>query len=93
MLREVGEEVGVDILDYIHKIYPYDQYHSRDSEFSYYTFIVVVENEFIPNINEETGGYAWVNVNYLPKPLHPGAKRTLFKKNKLSDLKDIISNL
>ncbi len=93
MLREVGEEVGIDILEYIHKIYPYDQYHSRDSEFSYYTFIVVVENEFIPNINEETGGYAWVNINYLPKPLHPGAKRTLFKKNKLLELKDIISNL
>jgi 8-oxo-dGTP pyrophosphatase MutT (NUDIX family) len=93
MLREVGEEVGVDILEYIHKIYPYDQYHSRDSEFSYYTFVVIVENEFIPNINEETGGYAWVNVNYLPKPLHPGAKRTIFKKNKLADLKDIISNL
>jgi len=93
MLREVGEELGFDILDCIYKIYPYDQYHSRDAEFSYYTFIVVVNNEFIPNINEETGGYAWVNIQYLPKPIHPGAKRTLFKKNKISYLKEIISHL
>lgn len=93
MLREVGEELGFETLDNIYKIYPYDQYHSRDSEFSYYTFIVVVNNEFIPNINEETGGYAWVNVQYLPKPIHPGAKRTLFKKNKISYLKEIISHL
>ena len=93
MLREVGEELGFDILDCIYKIYPYDQYHSRDAEFSYYTFIVVVNNEFIPNINEETGGYAWVNIQYLPKPIHPGAKRTLFKKNKISYLKEIIYHL
>ena len=93
VLRELEEELGPHIRDSIVKIYPMDQYHSRDGEFSYYTFIVIVENEFIPNLNDETGGYCWVNYKYLPKPLHPGARRTLFKKNKLKLVKEIISKL
>jgi mutator protein MutT len=92
VLRELKEEIG-DIGDHILKIYPFDQYHSKDGEFSYYTFIVLVENEFIPNLNNETGGYSWININYLPKPLHPGARRTFFKKDKIKILKNIISTL
>jgi 8-oxo-dGTP pyrophosphatase MutT (NUDIX family) len=92
MLRELSEEVG-DIGDHILKVYPLDQYHSRDGEFSYYTFVVVVDIEFIPITNSETGGYAWLDRQYLPKPLHPGARRTLFKKDKIKIVKNIISKL
>lgn len=93
VLREVEEELGSEIRDHIVKIHPFDQYHSRDGEFSYYTFVFIVEEEFIPNINEESGGYAWINHLYFPKPMHPGAKRTLFKKNKLKLLREIIHKL
>lgn len=93
VLREAEEELGSEIRDHILKIYPLDQYHSRDGEFSYYTFVFIVDQEFIPLLNSETGGYAWVNHQYLPKPLHPGARRTLFKKDKLKLVKEIISKL
>jgi 8-oxo-dGTP pyrophosphatase MutT (NUDIX family) len=93
LLRELVEEIDISIEDDIVKIYPLDQYHSRDGEFSYYSFVILVENEFIPSINHESGGYAWVDTNYIPKPLHPGTRRTLFIKKKLKLIKDIISSL
>jgi 8-oxo-dGTP pyrophosphatase MutT (NUDIX family) len=92
-LRELVEEIDINIEDDVIKIYPLDQYHSRDGEFSYYSFVILVENEFIPSINHESGGYAWVDTNYIPKPLHPGTRRTLFIKKKLKIIKDIISSL
>lgn len=93
LLRELVEEIDINIEDDVIKIYPLDQYHSRDGEFSYYSFVILVENEFIPSINHESGGYAWVDTNYIPKPLHPGTRRTLFIKKKLKLIKDIISSL
>ena len=40
--------------------------------FIYYTFFCEVEVEFIPILNNEHCGYAWVGENQYPKPLHPG---------------------
>lgn len=40
--------------------------------FVYTTFFCEVEKEFIPVLNEEHIGYAWVDVGNTPKPLHPG---------------------
>jgi 8-oxo-dGTP pyrophosphatase MutT (NUDIX family) len=93
LLRELSEEIDLNIKDDVVKIYPLDQYHTRNSEFSYYSFVVLVENEFIPTLNYESGGYAWVEADYIPKPLHPGTRRTLFRKKKLKIIKDIISSL
>ena len=93
LLRELEEEIKLDVEKDVIKVFPLDQYHARDKSFSYYTFVVVVEEEFVPTINDESGGYAWLDCNYFPKPLHPGAKRTLFKKKKLTLLKSILSSL
>ena len=92
-MRELSEEINLDIKDDVIKIYPLDQYHTRNGEFSYYSFAILVEKEFIPKTNHETGGYAWVETNYIPKPLHPGTRRTLFRKKKLKIIKEIISSL
>lgn len=40
--------------------------------FVYTTFFCEIENEFIPILNEEHIGYAWVSIGSTPKPLHPG---------------------
>lgn len=40
--------------------------------FVYTTFFCEVEKEFIPILNEEHIGYAWVDISNTPKPLHPG---------------------
>jgi 8-oxo-dGTP pyrophosphatase MutT (NUDIX family) len=93
LLRELTEEIDISVEKDVVKIYPLDQYHTRNGEFSYYSFVILVEKEFIPKINHESGGYAWVDTNYIPKPLHPGTRRTLFRKKKLKIIKDIISSL
>ena len=93
LLREVCEELNINIKKDVKKIYPLDQYHSRNKDFSYYSFLLVVKKEFMPKLNHESGGYAWIEHDYLPKPLHPGTRRTLFKKNKLKVIREIISSL
>lgn len=93
LLRELTEEISLSVEDDVIKIYPLDQYHARTGEFSYYSFVILVNKEFIPKMNHESGGYAWVETNYIPKPLHPGTRRTLFRKKKLKIIKDIISSL
>jgi hypothetical protein len=41
---------------------------------------LIVDKEFIPVLNEEHQGYAWVDFNVWPKPLHQGVKNSLTNK-------------
>lgn len=72
VLRELEEEAG--FLPEISRFYPFDVYQSRDNNFIFYTFVCVVEDEFVPVLNEESDGYAWINLGVWPKPMHHGAK-------------------
>ena len=92
MLREIQEEVGNEhpkILKHI----PLEMFISNDTKFQYHTFVCVVKSEFIPRLNGEHNGYAWVSVGAWPKPLHQGVKSSLEKsttKNKLQTILDIL---
>jgi 8-oxo-dGTP pyrophosphatase MutT (NUDIX family) len=68
MRRECTEEMGM--FPEVTKIYPFDIYESRDKGFRYYTFIVVVDKEFQPTINDESLGYGWFDFGIWPKPQH-----------------------
>jgi len=48
-----------------------------NNSFTYHTFFCAVDNEFIPLLNKEHIGYAWVGANNNPKPLHPGLFSTI----------------
>ena len=48
-----------------------------NNTFTYHTFFCAVENEFIPILNDEHCGYAWVGENQYPKPLHSGLFSTV----------------
>lgn len=48
-----------------------------NNTFTYHTFFCKVENEFIPTLNDEHCGYAWINDKQYPKPLHPGLFNTI----------------
>jgi len=48
-----------------------------NNNFTYHTFFCEIENEFIPVLNQEHCGYAWVGNNQYPKPLHPGLFTTV----------------
>ena len=74
---------STDLPDCASKLNPIDVYQSKDKNFMYYSFVAVIDDEFLPNLNGESCGYAWVNIGNWPKPLHEGAKATLqFNKGK-----------
>jgi 8-oxo-dGTP pyrophosphatase MutT (NUDIX family) len=89
--REISEEVGKT--PPIKKVIPLEMFTSNDSKFFFHTYLAIVENEFIPTLNDEHSGYAWTNVNCWPKPLHVGLRNTLQNKSikdKLQTVLDII---
>ncbi len=88
LFRECSEEMGE--MPEVDKIYPFDIYESKDKQFRYYTFICIVESEFLPVINEESLGYSWVDFGYWPKPMHIGARNTLCSKKAQALLEIII---
>lgn len=45
--------------------------------FTYHTFFCSVDIEFMPRLNDEHCGYAWVGDGQYPKPLHPGVFNTV----------------
>lgn len=75
--RELQEELQ---LTKIKKIIPLHSYHSRSKDFVYDTYIVLVNKEFIPELNEENTGYAWTDIDNLPSPLHPKTRQMLSSK-------------
>jgi 8-oxo-dGTP pyrophosphatase MutT (NUDIX family) len=72
--REISEEIGLDTTD--SKFIPLEQFTSDDYHFVYHTFLIPVDDEFMPTLNHEHKGYCWVPLDNYPKPLHPGVWRT-----------------
>lgn len=77
--RELMEEIGF-IPKYI-KVYPVDIFRSDDDKFNYYSILIIVDKEFIPDLQYESDGYCWTKIGSWPKPLHPGAKAVLCNNN------------
>jgi 8-oxo-dGTP pyrophosphatase MutT (NUDIX family) len=72
--REIQEELGGEINEA--RVIPIEQYTSERNNFVYHTFLIKVDEEFIPELNNEHKGYCWVKLDDYPKPLHPGVYRT-----------------
>jgi 8-oxo-dGTP pyrophosphatase MutT (NUDIX family) len=90
--RELHEEISW--IPPVSKIIPLDLYTSADHKFEYHTFVYVVEDEFIPKLNDEHAGWAWTVLEGIPKPLHPGLFSSFSideLKNKLAAIQDIYS--
>lgn len=88
LLRELREEMG--FVPDIERIYPFDIFESRDKSFRYYTFVCIVKEEFVPQINKEAVGYSWVNFGLWPKPMHFGAKKSLTTARAMDKLRLIL---
>jgi 8-oxo-dGTP pyrophosphatase MutT (NUDIX family) len=71
--RECIEELGYFPPD--PKLIPIQKF--VNNNFTYHTFYCEVSEEFIPKLNEEHCGYAWVEPQHYPKPLHPGLFNTI----------------
>lgn len=72
--REAQEEIGT--IEGIKKIIPLELFTSNDQKFQYNTYVVIVDDEFIPILNDEHSGYAWCSFDSWPKPLHQGVKNS-----------------
>ena len=89
--REIKEEIGAS--PKIKKTIPLELFTSEDQRFFFNTYVLIVDKEFIPVLNDEHVGYAWCALNQWPKPLHQGVKRSLSNKTnktKIELLFDII---
>lgn len=73
--RECTEEMG-SMPEYI-KLIPVEKFTATGNYFSFHTFFCLINDEFIPELNHEHIGYAWINKGTIPKPLHPGFWNTL----------------
>jgi 8-oxo-dGTP diphosphatase len=71
--RECIEEIGYFPNDA--KLVPIQKF--VNNSFTYHTFFCAVDNEFVPVLNGEHIGYAWVGMNQHPKPMHPGLFSTV----------------
>jgi 8-oxo-dGTP pyrophosphatase MutT (NUDIX family) len=73
--RECVEELGV-FPEYT-RLVPLDYFTSEDGAFCYHTFFCQTNKEFIPVLNDEHIGYAWIDSGTWPKPMHPGLWSTV----------------
>lgn len=92
LCREIQEEIQ---RDFNHKKFiPLETFTAENNKFVYYTFLVNVDNEFIPALNDEHRGYCWVELDDHPKPLHPGLWRSFnfeIVKKKIRTLESILN--
>ena len=89
--REIQEEIGET--SRFKKIIPLEMITSNDLKFYFHTYLIAIENEFVPKLNKEHSGYAWCNFECWPKNLHAGLRNTLNNKSikgKLQTILDLI---
>ncbi len=89
--REINEEVGVTPV--FKKVIPLELFTSNDQKFYFHTYLIAIDGEFIPKLNDEHSGYCWCAFECWPKNLHGGLKNTLNNKaikGKLQTILDLI---
>lgn len=90
LYREFTEEIGSVPLP--NKLIPIETFTSDDGYFRFITYVCVVPNEFVPQLNHEHHGYCWIQLGDFPKPLHPGLWNTMnfgVIKDKIATLTNI----
>jgi 8-oxo-dGTP pyrophosphatase MutT (NUDIX family) len=90
LTREIKEEIG--FVPIYEKFYPLDVYSSPDGHFQYFSFVIIVDREFIPKINSESDGYLWCNLSKFPKQLHSGAKIILENPSYISNILKLVED-
>lgn len=73
--REIIEEIG--FMPLVLKTIPVEKFTNSKNNFTYTTYVCLIEEEFVPKLNDEHKGYAWSKLTSWPKPLHPGVFTTL----------------
>lgn len=82
--REILEEIELETFN---QLIPLEKFTSDIGNFEYHTYLITVNDEFVPKLNDEHRGYAWTSIEDHPKPLHPGVWRTFNFKVILDKIK------
>ena len=91
MFRECEEELGF-VPDFM-RLMPIEKFTTVDGGFAYHTFYCSVEREFVPKLNHEHLGYAWIDSGVWPKPMHPGLWSTVnfdAVRDKISTIEQLV---
>lgn len=88
--REIKEEIG-DIA--YEKIIPLEKFTAETKNFEYHTYLITVDDEFVPKLNSEHRGFAWTGIADHPKPLHPGVWRTFSFTSIIEKIKTVEKTL
>lgn len=75
IVRECNEELG--FMPEYFKLVPLEKFTTADNGFAYHTFFCSVADEFVPRLNDEHLGWAWITSGTWPKPMHPGLWSTV----------------
>lgn len=86
--REIVEEIGY--LPRVDKWVNFNCFTSMDKKFQYHSILILCDKEFIPNLNNENDGYAWVKLDNPPKPLHPRLKEVLSSNILIDSIKNFL---
>jgi 8-oxo-dGTP pyrophosphatase MutT (NUDIX family) len=86
--REIVEEIG--FLPKIQKWIAFNCFTSMDKKFQYHSVLMLTPKEFIPKLNSENDGYAWVNIENPPKPLHPRLREVLTSEVLINSIKNFV---
>jgi len=85
--REIVEEIG--FMPLVLKTIPVEKFTNSKNNFTYTTYVCLIEEEFVPKLNEQHKGYAWSKLDSWPKPLHPGVFTTFQVDEIISKIKTI----
>ena len=90
LIREIKEEIDLDVSE--ERIVPLEIFTSPNKKFLFYSYLLLVNKEFMPKLNDEHRGYCWCYLEDHPKPLHPGLHIT-FKTEEINQKINTITNL
>jgi len=77
--REASEELGINVDPAAAPWKLLDQ-RITPTGMAFSTFAVPTDKKFAPRLNDEHVGYAWVPLDQLPSPVHPGVQETLMDR-------------
>lgn len=80
LLRELKQELGMNFNS--QNLKPLDHF-TNEGRADYYTFLYVVDQEFVPRLNHENDRFKWFSIDEVPNRLHFRLGRVLKKRDKL----------
>lgn len=87
LTREIIEEIG--FMPNVTKWVNFNTFISLDKKFKYYSLLLLTKREFLPILNRESNGYAWVDIDNPPKPLHPRLREVLSSDVLINSIKNV----